>query len=249
MNYQQIYDELINRSKNRILEDSIYIEVHHIIPKCIGGTDETDNLVKLTAREHFLAHKLLCEIYPNNDNIIFSAWMMANTRKKTLNDIFKVSSREYQYLRELFVTTRTGKKHSKETINRMKKPKSNEHKEKMSKAALGRQGYWKGKSHSKTHRLKISKSRVDFKHTLETKKKISKKLKGREISKECIEKIRSKVSKPVFQLDLDGNILKKWKSAKQVFKEIGISNTDISSCCSGRLKTAGGFKWKKCVNY
>jgi hypothetical protein len=39
-----------------------YTETHHIIPKSIGGTDHKDNLVKLTAREHFICHLLLPKI-------------------------------------------------------------------------------------------------------------------------------------------------------------------------------------------
>ena len=34
-------------------------EKHHILPRSIGGTDDADNLVKLTPREHFVAHRLL----------------------------------------------------------------------------------------------------------------------------------------------------------------------------------------------
>jgi hypothetical protein len=61
MNYIKHYDLLINRAKNRTL--SCYTEEHHILPKSIGGTDEPTNLVKLTAREHYLSHILLAKIY------------------------------------------------------------------------------------------------------------------------------------------------------------------------------------------
>jgi 5-methylcytosine-specific restriction endonuclease McrA len=58
MNYQKIHDSIIERAKNRNLLD--YKERHHIIPKCLGGSDNLDNLVDLTAREHFIIHKILC---------------------------------------------------------------------------------------------------------------------------------------------------------------------------------------------
>ena len=51
MDYQKIYDQIIERAKNRQLEG--YKEKHHIIPKCVGGTNDKENLVELTAREHF----------------------------------------------------------------------------------------------------------------------------------------------------------------------------------------------------
>lgn len=40
-----------------------YTEVHHIVPRSLGGTDTADNLVRLTPREHFLAHWLLFKIH------------------------------------------------------------------------------------------------------------------------------------------------------------------------------------------
>lgn len=52
MNYQKIYQNLVQRSKNRILESSVYTETHHIIPRCIGGSDFANNLVELTPEEH-----------------------------------------------------------------------------------------------------------------------------------------------------------------------------------------------------
>jgi len=54
MDYKKIHDNIIDRAKNRVLEG--YVETHHIIPKCMNGTNEPNNLVKLTAREHFLIH-------------------------------------------------------------------------------------------------------------------------------------------------------------------------------------------------
>ena len=51
MDYKKIHDKIIERAKNRKLEG--YVEKHHIIPKCMNGTNEPNNLVDLTAREHF----------------------------------------------------------------------------------------------------------------------------------------------------------------------------------------------------
>lgn len=39
-----------------------YFETHHIVPKSLGGTDDKNNLVNLTAREHYIAHLLLVKI-------------------------------------------------------------------------------------------------------------------------------------------------------------------------------------------
>jgi hypothetical protein len=56
MNYQRIHDAIIERASNRTLLG--YREKHHVIPRCMGGVDTANNLVELTAREHFIIHKL-----------------------------------------------------------------------------------------------------------------------------------------------------------------------------------------------
>jgi hypothetical protein len=56
--YTRTYYQIIARAKSRIKPDC-YTERHHIIPKSIGGTNDSENLVFLTAREHFICHKLL----------------------------------------------------------------------------------------------------------------------------------------------------------------------------------------------
>ncbi len=50
--------------------------------------------------------------------------------------------------------------------------------------------------------------------------------------------------KPILQFDLDGNLIKKWESLMDVNREIGINVGNISSCCKGRYKSAGGFIWE-----
>lgn len=80
MNYLNHYIRLINRAKNRILD--CYTERHHIIPKCIGGLDNLENLVELTPEEHFVAHQLLIKIYPENSNLIHAAVMMTVGNKR-----------------------------------------------------------------------------------------------------------------------------------------------------------------------
>ena len=78
MNYEKIYDSLISKAQNRILET--YTETHHIVPKCIGGTDNINNLVELTPEEHYLAHQLLVKIYPQNHSLVKAAAMMIPNR-------------------------------------------------------------------------------------------------------------------------------------------------------------------------
>lgn len=78
MDYSKIYSTLIERAKHRNLTG--YKEVHHIVPRCIGGSDEPTNLVELTAEEHYLAHQLLTKIHPTNHSLVKAATMMVCNR-------------------------------------------------------------------------------------------------------------------------------------------------------------------------
>ena len=68
MDYKKHYWLLIGKALNRTIPDC-YTEKHHIIPKCMGGTDESINLVTLTSREHFVAHWLLHRAHPYHDGL------------------------------------------------------------------------------------------------------------------------------------------------------------------------------------
>ena len=74
MNYIKHYSLLVNRGKNRNLK--IYTESHHIIPVCLKGTNNKQNLVNLTPEEHYLAHLLLTKIYPESSGLVLAAAMM-----------------------------------------------------------------------------------------------------------------------------------------------------------------------------
>ena len=110
MDYQRIYNQLIERAQNKTLEG--YTEKHHIIPKCLGGEDNKENLVKLTAREHFLCHRLLCEIYPKETKLWYALFLMAIGKQSTKRE-YKLSSRSYEKLRLEFIKNIKGKKKPK----------------------------------------------------------------------------------------------------------------------------------------
>lgn len=104
MNYTNLYNKLIEKAKIREVNNKLvgYKEVHHIIPKCLGGTNDKDNLVELTAREHYIAHLLLVKIYPNNLGLTFA---VVNLQKiNNTNSYFyqvKSKNRLYEWVRIL----------------------------------------------------------------------------------------------------------------------------------------------------
>jgi hypothetical protein len=99
--YNTWYTAITSKAKNRQLNG--YSESHHIIPKSLGGTDILDNLVNLTAREHFICHWLLTKIYPSGE----SNWKMLNAlrmmRAENSNQeryATKITARVYEKLKE-----------------------------------------------------------------------------------------------------------------------------------------------------
>jgi hypothetical protein len=96
VNYERIYNQIIARAHTRKLTD--YKERHHILPKSMGGSDDANNLVELTAREHFLCHWLLTKIYPtgNMHYKAVRAWAMMAWCSTDLQSRYKITSRTYQ---------------------------------------------------------------------------------------------------------------------------------------------------------
>lgn len=63
MDYSRIYGQFIASRKAIEPTLSCYTEKHHILPRCMGGDNSVDNLVRLTAGDHFFAHLLLAKIH------------------------------------------------------------------------------------------------------------------------------------------------------------------------------------------
>ena len=149
MNYQKIYNDLISRAQARE-PLSEYKETHHIVPKCMGGSDDKENLVELIGREHFIAHWLLCKIY-DTPGLKKAFGLMCLTGK---NRSYKISSQLYELGRrrlseaatgrEVSMETREkisralkGRKFTKEHLARMRKPKTEEAKKNIAAAKVG----------------------------------------------------------------------------------------------------------------
>lgn len=101
--YTSIYEKIIARGKQR----SLYrpFERHHIIPKSLGGSDASTNLVNLTLREHFICHRLLTKMVSGEmrHKMLSAIWYMSNTKK------YIIHSRTYEKLRSDIVAAKQGK--------------------------------------------------------------------------------------------------------------------------------------------
>lgn len=121
MDYKKHYDKLMEFRLNNPPQN-VYTELHHIIPKCMGGSDEKDNLVRLTAREHYLAHALLFKHYKTSK--LAHAWFCMLRFDRNQERFF--TARQYEMARKAHSNTLKitmkgegnsfyGKTHSEET--------------------------------------------------------------------------------------------------------------------------------------
>lgn len=101
----------------------------------------------------------------------------------------------------------------------------------------------KGIKFSKEHKDKLSILRRKRIISKETGDKISKSNRGRKLTKE--QRLNHKKrSIPIIQYDLNMNKIQDWPSAKEASLHNKPQQPDISACCHGKLKTAGGYIWK-----
>lgn len=238
MDYKRVHDSIIHRAKNRNIEG--YIETHHIIPKCLGGNNKKSNLVKLTAKEHFIVHRLLTLIYPENISLIYAYWAMCGLLTN-------------QYRKERYIPSGRAYSDAKKRMSEVMKDR------------LSVFNVWKDKKHSEESKKKQSISAENRNISLDSetirRKGISDKMKLVKRTKEWKENISDSKkgdknpmfgktgvnhpnSKPIVQYSLDNEFIKNWDNARQAAKELGLSHSAIGQCLKGRNTTSGGYKWK-----
>jgi hypothetical protein len=99
VNYFLAYQRLIAKAKERVCPNG-YVERHHILPRALGGTDDSSNLVALTAREHFVAHVLLAKIH---GGIMWQAVVLMSGGEYCNNRLFEISRRYASFEREKLI--------------------------------------------------------------------------------------------------------------------------------------------------
>jgi hypothetical protein len=124
--YKKWYDAIIKKAQNKVTEE--YTELHHILPRSLGGSNNDENLVSLTIREHFICHILLTKFTSGEDRnkMLYAVILMKGGNDKQPRYI---NSRLYESVKLLFAKNRKtmtgeknsfyGKKHSAETRAKM----------------------------------------------------------------------------------------------------------------------------------
>lgn len=188
---EKTYNNLVNRGKLRGLNKKkleFYTEIHHIVPKCIGGNDERENLVLLTYREHIIAHMLLARIYDLIE-LKHTVYLMFNSHKNKTMGKVTLSTKQLEeirissvaFLKEKF----TGRTIKPEWIEKAKKTKLLKY----------------GGKLTEFQRTEQARGRVGMRFSEERKQKMSKSLSGIKISEETRQKQSLSHSRKISTLD------------------------------------------------
>ena len=235
------YEEFIQNileTRGRFACGNEYHERHHILPRCMQGINDEENLIDLFAREHFIAHKLLAEENPDNDGLVYAWWMMSHVKGDNQNR-YELTAEEYEEARIMFSNMKIGTRRTEETKRKISESRkgiilSEETKRKIGNAA---------KNISEETRIKISKSQRGRKHSEETKQKMREK---------AIERLKNPKNHPcygtgrhIIQLSKQKEYISEYISAEEAWKITGVSCSAIYNCCNHKphCKTAGGYIW------
>lgn len=196
-----------------------YHERHHILPKCMGGTDDEENLIDLFAREHFVAHKLLAQENPDNNKLVF-AWNMMSVKGRS-KERYDLTSEEYEELRKAMASVIS-------SANKGRKATEDQ------RRAISER--LKGVPKSEEHKKKISLSHIGIKPSEETRRKLSERQLGD----------KNPRAKEIIQYDLNGEYIQEWGCIKEASDKLGIVRSGINRCCQKDkwYKQCGGFIWR-----
>lgn len=148
---------------------------HHIIPKHLGGTDDSSNLVEVTVEQHAALHKQLWEDLGHWEDKLAWEGLAGIVPKQDI--VHAINKRpKSQETKEKMRLSKLGKSRSEETKKKLRKIANDSY-------ANGRIGYWKDKTLPNSAKKKLSdigKTLIGEKnpffgkkHSEETKRKMS----------------------------------------------------------------------------
>ena len=181
--YEKWYAAIIENAKQRDLDT--YTETHHIMPRSLGGSDKPENLVDLTAREHFICHWLLTKMYTGVARLkmINAMYMMRAESPNQKRYETKITARIYENIRKEYSEYisklnkgRVQPPHEKAKqiaaiTGRKRNPFSEEWRANLSAVHKGENNGMYGKTHSEETRQKISERAKKRKNTPESNEK------------------------------------------------------------------------------
>lgn len=204
--YSRWYFSIVSKD-----DQSDIIEIHHIIPRCLGGSNDKSNLVKLSLKKHLLVHHLLTKMTEGfiRRKMLYAYKAMSTYHKNGTR--VKLTPSQFEFIKsELRRTPMSEQQRQNHRNGQLGKKLSEEHKKKISEGGIGLKRTQqtkdnigkslKGRIFSEAHREKISKNRTGTIIPDEIKAKISKTITGRILPKDQIEKTRKALQKFIYKL-------------------------------------------------
>lgn len=258
------YEEFINdilMTRGRFACGDEYHEKHHVLPRCMGGTNDKENLIHLFAKEHFEAHRLLALENPDNDKLVYAWWAMCHLKDNN-QERYEVTPEEYEEAKKVFskkISEIMKVQNAGENNPNYNKKMSEETCKKMSESRKGDKNPNYGNVYSEEFKRKLSeavKNSEKFKNrptvSDETRKKISEARKGKphphkghaiteDQRKKASERLKGKCSGSnnyhygkgiaVVQLTLDGEFVAEYYNMRAAGEAVGIKPGNIGEVC------------------
>ena len=227
MTYLDFINNIIN-TRGRFSCHNEYHERHHIIPRCMNGTDDDDNLIDLYAREHYEAHRLLALENPDNEQLMFAWWIMS-TKSSTTYGRYELTAEEYEEAKKMLSKAQSKAKKeqfaNKENHPMFGKSHSEESKKKMSEAKKGKPSPKKGQPVSEDKKERLKQMKLGTKWSQEQHEKMD----GRYANG------NSTCCVPIYSPELNESF---W-GLQEVHDKYGFSKPNLSKCLNGERKHCG----------
>lgn len=154
MDYERVYREFIADRRRREISLELF-ETHHVLPRALGGTNEPDNLIRLSLSDHLFAHFLLARIHGGAMAVALVNMLRFKRYrgKRSRANYASLKEAARRYLSEKFmgreVTEKAREKMRQGQLRRCSDPKSRAERdaklyapEAVAKAKAGGKSYW-----------------------------------------------------------------------------------------------------------
>ena len=234
---EQLLDDYIkiiyySIEKNRVKGNQEYYENHHIIPKCLGGNNKKDNLVLLTAEEHFNCHYILHKMFPKNTQLFYA-----------LHKMLRIGKNQSRIIPSLSILSYIKNEHAKKMSDLFSLPIIEYDNKgifvKIWKSALLIEKEL-GIPHSNIGLVIKGKRTLAGNRIWKLYNKID------QIVENIIDvpKTKNSLAKPIYQCSQDGKIIKSFKSSYEAAKILGLKNSNIIKVCAKKINKTGGLYFK-----
>jgi hypothetical protein len=238
MDYRKIYIKLIRKAEDRKL--NCYSERHHVFPRSIYGDNQ--RIVKLTAREHYVAHLLLWKYYKKK---------CGEKHKKTLSMLLAINGMLHGQNKERKINSRLFESLRKKAAQAISLKltgvsKTDEHKENIRLSKLGDKNPAYGKFGKQSKSFGTKRTEEQKKRLSEIRRSPSNPLRNVERTEEDKAKIKNSCRfrmKAIERIDKETGEVKEYESLNDAVRE-GFSGGHIHACMNNKRVSHKGYYWR-----